>query len=131
MHRGARIAAVGHGGQILLSDATAALVRDELPPGWRLHDLGEHRLKDFPAAARIHQLAFPGRPTDFPPLRAPTRVFRVPSPPGSLIGRDNDVTAQIGAATAHLAIGDLALAGGDRSRAAEHYREVIARRDAR
>ena len=66
VHRAARIAAAGHGGQIVLSDATAALVRDDLPAGWILHDLGAHRLKDFPAAARLYQLDVPGCRPRFP-----------------------------------------------------------------
>ncbi len=86
VHRAARIAAAGHGGQILLSDATAALVRDELPAGASLHDLGEHRLKDFPAPARLYQLDLPGLPTTFPPLRASTRRFHLPIPPGGTSG---------------------------------------------
>src|SRR3990170_1100726 len=48
IHRAARICASGHGGQILLSETTASLVRDELPPRASLIDLGEHRLKDLP-----------------------------------------------------------------------------------
>ena len=48
VHRAARIAAAGHGGQVLLSEATRVLVERELPPGVSLRDLGEHRLKDLP-----------------------------------------------------------------------------------
>src|SRR5512136_152871 len=47
VHRAARIAHVGHGGQVLLSETTTALVRDELPPGVSLLDLGRHLLKDI------------------------------------------------------------------------------------
>ena len=57
VHRAARIAAAGHGGQILVSSSTASLVA-----GGSLHDLGEHRLKDLAAPERIYQLggeAFP------------------------------------------------------------------------
>ena len=93
VHRGARIAAAGHGGQILLSDATAALVRDELPAGGVLHDLGEHRLKDFAVPARLYQLDLAGLPTAFPPLRTATRRFRLPALPGATIGRDREVAA--------------------------------------
>ncbi len=88
VHLAARIAAAGHGGQILLSDATAALVRGELPTGGVLHDLGEHRLKDFATPAHLYQLDLPGLPTTFPPIRASTRRFRLPTPSGSTVGRD-------------------------------------------
>jgi len=47
VHRAARVAAVGYGGQVLLSEAAAVLVRDGLPPGASLTDLGVHRLKDL------------------------------------------------------------------------------------
>src|SRR6478735_2240403 len=63
VHKGARIAAVGHGGQVLLSSATRALVDAEV------RDLGPHRLKDLSAPERIFQLEIDGLPSDFPPLR--------------------------------------------------------------
>ena len=47
VHRAARIAAVGYGGQVLVSEAAAVLVRDSLPPDVSLQDLGLHRLKDL------------------------------------------------------------------------------------
>jgi len=47
VHRAARLAAVGHGGQVLFSESAATLVRDSLPPGAALADLGVHRLKDL------------------------------------------------------------------------------------
>src|SRR5580704_1532602 len=56
VHRAARVAAVGHGGQVLVSEAAAALVRDGLPPGAALADLGSHRLKDLGRPERIFQL---------------------------------------------------------------------------
>jgi predicted ATPase/class 3 adenylate cyclase len=93
VHRAARIAAAAHGGQVLLSDATASLVRDELPVGVGLHDLGEHRLKDFPAPARLFQLVAPDLPADFPPPNTLGRRRQVPVPPGSFVGREDDVAA--------------------------------------
>jgi class 3 adenylate cyclase len=47
VNRAARIAAAAHGGQVVLSDATRAMVQHDLPEGVTLRDLGEHRLKDF------------------------------------------------------------------------------------
>jgi class 3 adenylate cyclase len=69
LNRVARILAAGHGGQILLSLATEELVRDHLPPGATLHDLGIHQLKDLRHAEQIFQLVSANLPTDFPPLR--------------------------------------------------------------
>ena len=68
VHRAARIAYVGHGGQVLLSETTAALVRDELPEGVTLLDLGRHRLKDLNQPEHIRQLVIEGLPSEFPPL---------------------------------------------------------------
>src|SRR5688572_11030481 len=69
VHRAARIAAAGHGGQVLLSDATRALVADALPGDTHLRDLGQHRLKDLEQPVRIWQLEMDGLPSDFPDLR--------------------------------------------------------------
>jgi class 3 adenylate cyclase len=56
VQRAARMAACGHGGQILLSDITRALVECELPAGVSLQDLGAHRLKDLQQPERVCQL---------------------------------------------------------------------------
>ncbi len=74
VHRAARISSIGHGGQVLLSDATRALVEDELPPGVGLRDLGEHRLKDLDRPERVFQLVVEGLPHQFPPLKAEVRA---------------------------------------------------------
>jgi class 3 adenylate cyclase len=60
VHRAARIAAVGSGGQVLVSELAAALVRDWLPEGAALTDLGIHRLKDLGRPERIFQLQAAG-----------------------------------------------------------------------
>src|SRR5215210_9478605 len=59
IHRAARIGAAGHGGQVLLSLATQQLVRDQLPPGVALKDLGLHHLRDFDQPERLYQLVIP------------------------------------------------------------------------
>ncbi len=76
--RTARIAAAAHGGQVLVSNCTWALLKDDLPTGAALRDLGEHRLKDFPRPEHIYQLAIDGLPADFPALRS------LAATPGSL-----------------------------------------------
>ena len=70
VHRAARIAHVGHGGQVLLSETTAALVRDDLPEGVSLLDLGRHRLKDLRKPEHIRQLMIEGLPSEFPPVKS-------------------------------------------------------------
>jgi class 3 adenylate cyclase/DNA-binding NarL/FixJ family response regulator len=69
VHRAARICSVAHGGQILLSHATYAVLADEMLPDLRLRDLGEHTLKDLDRPERLYQLVVPDLPSDFPPLR--------------------------------------------------------------
>ena len=70
VHRAARVAAVAHGGQILCSATTAALVRDSLPSGASLRDLGLHRLKDLGPPEQIFQVDDEGLEFDFGPLRS-------------------------------------------------------------
>jgi class 3 adenylate cyclase/catechol 2,3-dioxygenase-like lactoylglutathione lyase family enzyme len=70
VHRAARICAAGHGGQILLSQSTAAVLEDDRLDGVDMRDLGPHELKDFDRPERISQLVVAGLPADFPPLRA-------------------------------------------------------------
>lgn len=70
VHKGARICAAGHGGQILLSRPARDIAEDHLPPGVGLLDLGEHKLKDFERPESISQLTVEGLESTFPPLRA-------------------------------------------------------------
>jgi class 3 adenylate cyclase len=70
VHRAARICTIAHGGQVLLSRATAGIVDDAEIPGVAMRDLGEHGLKDFDRPERIYQLVVDGLPTAFPPPRA-------------------------------------------------------------
>ena len=92
VNRAARIAAAGHGGQIVLSEATRALAVDALPEGVLIRDLGLHALKDVPRPERLFQLDVPGLRTDFPPLRtAGTALGDVPVPLTSFIGRRREV----------------------------------------
>jgi len=94
VNRAARIAAVGHGGQVLLSSATAALLRDSLPDGVRFRDLGAHRLKDLGRAEQIFQLEANGLATDFPPLRSldnPELPNNLPGFLSAFIGRETEL----------------------------------------
>ena len=94
IHRAARLAAVAFGGQILVSEATAVLVRDTLPPGAVLRDLGLHRLKDLGRPERIYQLDAAGLPAGFPPLRTlghPALPNNLPVQPATFIGRDTEL----------------------------------------
>jgi predicted ATPase/class 3 adenylate cyclase len=88
VHRAARIAASGHGGQVLVSQATASLVHGDL------RDLGEHRFKDLLAADRVYQLGT----RDFPPLRSLGRT-NLPVAAWPLLGREWEL-AEIGSLVA-------------------------------
>jgi predicted ATPase len=70
VHRAARIASVGYGGQVLLSAAAAGLVEDSLAAGVSLRSLGAHRLKDLGRPEVIFQLEAPDLASDFPALRS-------------------------------------------------------------
>jgi class 3 adenylate cyclase len=70
VHRAARICSAGHGGQVLLSATTAALVSGALPEGVTQVPLGDLRLKDLPEPERVVQLDIEGLPASFPPLRS-------------------------------------------------------------
>ncbi|HZG67745.1 MAG TPA: adenylate/guanylate cyclase domain-containing protein [Herpetosiphonaceae bacterium] len=92
LNRVARLLAAGHGGQTLLSGATQELVRDFLPPGVELRDLGERRLKDLPGTEHVFQVVTFDLPSVFPPLRAlDARRNNLPGQPTPLIGREREV----------------------------------------
>jgi predicted ATPase/class 3 adenylate cyclase len=95
VHRAARVAAVGYGGQVLLSEAAATLVRDSLPAGTALKDLGVHRLKDLGRPERIFQLQAPGLQPEFPALRSLGNLAlpnNLPAQLSTFIGRDRELS---------------------------------------
>jgi predicted ATPase/class 3 adenylate cyclase len=94
VHRAARIAAAGHGGQIVISQSTQILIERALPLGASLQDLGEHHLKDLQAPEHLYQVVIDGLPGDFPPLRSLDRtVANLPAQLSTIVGRDGDVAA--------------------------------------
>jgi predicted ATPase/class 3 adenylate cyclase len=94
VNRTARIMAAGHGGQVLLSDATAAAVGGRLAEGATLRDLGEHRLKDLGRPQRLFQLAHPSLPTEFAPLSTlDIRPNNLPTETSAFVGRDAELHA--------------------------------------
>ncbi len=92
VNRVARLLAIGHGGQVLLSGACTELVRDELPPQCSLLDLGAHRLKDLAQPERVYQLIAPELPQAFPELRSLDHLSNnLPTQLTSFVGREDDV----------------------------------------
>src|SRR5438094_4546616 len=82
VHRAARIAAAGHGGQVLVSQTTRELLGDS--PA--LRDLGDHRLKDLSAPQRLYQVG----DGSFPPLKA-LNEMHLPQQPTSFVGREREI----------------------------------------
>jgi predicted ATPase/class 3 adenylate cyclase len=93
VNRVARLLSAAHGGQVLLSLPTHEMVRDQLPAGMSLAELGEHRLKDLFRPERVFQLSAPGLPVEFPPLRTlDTYRNNLPLQPTPLVGREKEVS---------------------------------------
>jgi predicted ATPase/class 3 adenylate cyclase len=92
VNRAARIAGAAHGGQILLSGSTRALVERALPDGVSLRDLGEHRLKDIAYPEHLYHLVIEGLPSDFPPPRTlDARPNNLPVQVTSFVGREEQI----------------------------------------
>ncbi|MBI5157861.1 MAG: AAA family ATPase [Acidimicrobiia bacterium] len=92
VHRAARVAAAGHGGQIVISEATAPLVEWSLPEGAELLDLGKHRLKDLAGAETLFQVSVAGLPDAFGPLHTLERVsHNLPVQVTSFVGREREI----------------------------------------
>jgi predicted ATPase/class 3 adenylate cyclase len=91
VNRAARIAAAGHGGQVLISGATRGLVEHALPEGVALRDLGTHRLKDIDHPEHLHDLVIDGLNADFPPIRTlDARRTNLPAERTSFVGREGE-----------------------------------------
>jgi predicted ATPase/class 3 adenylate cyclase len=92
VNRAARIAATGHGGQIVISEPTRALLADSLPEGVAFRDLGVHRLKDFDRAEHLHDLTIDGLDSSFPALRSlDARRTNLPTLRSSFVGRATEI----------------------------------------
>ena len=88
VHEAARVMAAGHGGQVLVSEATSGLLDDR----FQLRNLGDHQLKDLSGPRRLYQLVVEGLPADFPPLRTlENRPTNLPAQPNAFIGRDKEL----------------------------------------
>ncbi len=102
LSRVARLLAAAHGGQVVVSEATAGLLHGAMPERSELRDLGEHRLKDFVELERVWQLVAPGLAETFPPLRSlqslPNNLPRQLTP---LVGREEVVGALVALVNEH------------------------------
>jgi predicted ATPase/class 3 adenylate cyclase len=91
VHRASRIADAAHGGQVVMSEATALVAEETLPDGAHLRDLGKHRLKDLLEREALFELVLPGS-REFPPLRTLEAIpNNLPMQVTSFVGREDDV----------------------------------------
>jgi predicted ATPase/class 3 adenylate cyclase len=91
VNRCARLRNLGHGGQVLLSEATTVLTREQLPRGATLLGLGQHRLKGLTQPEHVFQVAVPDLPSDFPSLVSlDARPNNLPTHPTALLGRERE-----------------------------------------
>ena len=114
VNRTARLEAVAHGGQVVLSGVTADLVTDRLGEGVRLRDLGEHHLKDLGRAERVFQVVAEGQRAEFPPLRSldnPGLRHNLHEQVSSFVGRDEEL-ATVRGLLRHSRLVTLAGSGG-------------------
>ncbi len=88
VHHAARVMAAAHGGQVLLTETTRALLDER----FEVHDLGDHRLKDLSGSQRLYQLLVEGLPSDFPPLATlGNRPTNLPAQPNAFVGRAREL----------------------------------------
>jgi class 3 adenylate cyclase/tetratricopeptide (TPR) repeat protein len=135
VHRAARVASVAHGGQVLVSETAAALVRDALPLGATLIDLGVHQLKDLGRPEQIFQLSAPGLQAEFPPLRtlrapAAAATRTLPRDVSSFTGRETEMArllADVAAGGRQLGICAIdGMAGAGKTTLAVHAAHMLA-----
>ncbi|MDP9243864.1 MAG: tetratricopeptide repeat protein [Chloroflexota bacterium] len=102
LFRAARLQALGHGEQTLLSGVTARLVADALPHGASLRDLGTHRLKDLGEPEQVFQLVHPELRPDFPALKSlDAHPHNLPIQLSSFVGRDAELAELSGLLNQH------------------------------
>jgi predicted ATPase/class 3 adenylate cyclase len=96
LNRAARLMSAAHGDQIVVSQVTGGLVRDALPDGVELLDLGDHRLRDVATPIHVFQVAHPGLPRVFPRLRSlETTAGNLPTQLTSFVGREEEISSLV------------------------------------
>ncbi|RYG27165.1 adenylate/guanylate cyclase domain-containing protein [bacterium] len=94
LNRTARLLAIGHGGQVLVSDCIRETTVDGLPEGAQLVPLGDHRLRDLTMPERVYGLVHPSLPSIFPPLRSAGRndvPNNLPGATTTFVGREKEI----------------------------------------
>ena len=92
LNRCARLMAIAHGGQVVVSETVASLARTDLPTELTLVDLGEHRLRDLTDTLQVFQVVHPELGRDFPPLRSLTELpGNLPRQITTFVGREAEI----------------------------------------
>jgi predicted ATPase/class 3 adenylate cyclase len=126
VNRVARLLAIGHGGQVLVSGVTSELVQAALPAQASLRDLGEHRLKDLAQLERVRQLLAPGLATEFPPLRSlDARPNNLPLQLTSFVGRETELADIASLLAAHREVTLVGSGGIGKTRASLQVAENL------
>ncbi len=93
VNRVARLLAIGHGGQVLISGTTGDLLQGDMPQDTGIRDLGEHQLRDLVRPERVYQLTAPGFDDIFPALRSLEALpNNLPRQPTAFVGRDHELS---------------------------------------
>jgi predicted ATPase/class 3 adenylate cyclase len=112
VNRVARLLAIGHGGQVLISGACTELLQGEMQPNCSLRDLGAHRLKDLAHPEQVYQLIAPDLPETFPALLSLNYLSNnLPAQLTSFVGREG-VVAEIKTLLEHHRLVTLVGSGG-------------------
>ena len=94
LNRCARLMAIAHGGQVVVSGAVESLVRGALPADVKLVGLGEHRLRDLTDTLGVFQVVHPALVREFPPLRSLTALpGNLPRQVTSFVGREAEISS--------------------------------------
>ncbi len=94
VNRAARLMGVAHGGQIVVSATTAALLGDDLPEGVAFKELGTHRLRDLSEPIDVLQILAESFVSEFPPLNSLDGYpNNLPADVSSFIGRSEDISS--------------------------------------
>jgi predicted ATPase/class 3 adenylate cyclase len=121
INRVARLLAIGHGGQVLVSRVTSDLVQGALPPQASLRDLGEHRLKDLARPEYVYQLLAPELAADFPTLRSLNALSNnLPLQMTSFVGREREIAEITALVSAHRLVTLVGSGGIGKTRTSLH-----------
>jgi predicted ATPase/class 3 adenylate cyclase len=121
VNRAARLMEIGHGGQVLVSSTTAALVEDAPVADVGLREVGEHRLRDLSRPEHVFQVVAPGLREAFPPLRSlDALATNLPVELTSFVGRDAEVKSIVDLLAEHRAVTITGVGGVGKTRLALH-----------